>query len=313
MSGVRNGLLEPSTSSKARPTVATVVSPRVGEVLAAVESIERERKADSPGAAEDGPIFVLATGWRTGSTLVQRILLSDPRVLVWGEPLGRMGLIPRMTEALCSITESWPPEKYLASEELSDLTGQWVANLFPPLTALRSSWRALIREWLAAPARARGFSRWGLKEVRLSGADACLLRWLFPRARFVLLTRDPCQAYRSVLHSGHTLPYWDRWPDRPVGTAGEFGDHWNRIACSFEELPDDFSCRTVKYEDLVGELVDFRDLEAFLGLRLQERKALSVKVGVSKDAGVLAEKTRTEVLRSTRTGRQAFGYRGRPA
>src|SRR5262245_32576620 len=37
---------------------------------------------------EDGaaPIFLLSSGWRSGSTLVQRLINSDSSVLMWGEP-----------------------------------------------------------------------------------------------------------------------------------------------------------------------------------------------------------------------------------
>ena len=53
--------------------------------------------------------------------------------------------------------------------------------------------------WLAAPARKRGFARWGVKEVRWSGAHGLVLRWLYPKAHFLLIVRDPVSAYGVVI------------------------------------------------------------------------------------------------------------------
>jgi hypothetical protein len=52
-------------------------------ILAAIAAL------DSQGALlgktpDDQPIFVCAVGWRSGSTLLQRLLMTDPSVLVWG-------------------------------------------------------------------------------------------------------------------------------------------------------------------------------------------------------------------------------------
>lgn len=97
--------------------------------------------ADEPAAEE--PVFVLATGWRSGSTLLQRILCTDGRLLLWGEPFGRMAR---------------PDEPLPLS---------WIANLFPSAAASRAGLRALFEEWLARPARERGFTRWGLRRDRV--------------------------------------------------------------------------------------------------------------------------------------------------
>lgn len=38
----------------------------------------------------DRPVFVLASAWRSGSTLVQRVLSSGPELFVWGESHGAL-------------------------------------------------------------------------------------------------------------------------------------------------------------------------------------------------------------------------------
>lgn len=46
------------------------------------------------------PVFVLASGHRTGSTLLQRLLNSCPRLMVWGEHLAYLSDFSRELEAL---------------------------------------------------------------------------------------------------------------------------------------------------------------------------------------------------------------------
>src|ERR1039458_398851 len=54
----------------------------------------------------DVPIFLLATGRRSGSTLLQRILITEPHLPLWGEPLGEMTVFPRLVEMLTGSISS---------------------------------------------------------------------------------------------------------------------------------------------------------------------------------------------------------------
>ncbi len=36
---------------------------------------------------DERPIFILSAGWRSGSTLIQRLIMSKERILIWGEPI----------------------------------------------------------------------------------------------------------------------------------------------------------------------------------------------------------------------------------
>ena len=47
----------------------------------------------------DDPIFVLAAGWRTGSTLLQRMII-EAGALVWGEPYSQAGPSQAMASVL---------------------------------------------------------------------------------------------------------------------------------------------------------------------------------------------------------------------
>lgn len=281
--------------------------PCVSQVRAALDRLGAYEREAGEGDDEQ-PIFVLANGWRTGSTLLQRILVTDPSLLVWGEPLGRMALIPRMTEALCAFAEDWPPEDYWINGECEGFSRSWIANLFPPPEDLRAGLRQWMLHWLARPARERGFKRWGLKEVRLSAADAVVLRWLFPQARFVVLLRDPVDAYRSARRVIGEVGLWYRWPDHRVDSAQRYGQHWNRLAMSWGELSEDFGHIAMRYEDLAAGKVDFRALERRLDLSLDEQRALGARVGSTRNGAAVRYFERRRVLRATVEGRKALGY-----
>ena len=77
----------------------------------------------------------------------------------------------------------WPPlEYYYDGTPPAQLSGEWIANLFPSLEDWRKGQRALFDTMFAEPARRAGVARWGIKEVRL-GAEHChYLRWLYPKA-----------------------------------------------------------------------------------------------------------------------------------
>src|SRR5215469_13663978 len=109
----------------------------------------------------EAPVFLLSTGWRAGSTLLQRILVTDPRLLLWGEPLGEMALISKMAEMVGysvspTLLQLWGSQAEAGSDPLST---SWIANLYPPATDFRRGLRSVFDQWLGRPAHERGFSR----------------------------------------------------------------------------------------------------------------------------------------------------------
>ena len=227
----------------------------------------------------ESPIFLLASGWRSGSTLLQRILVTDPHLLLWGEPLGEMTLVSEIAGSLSRLS-TFPAlaESCVGKDEVfASLPTSWIATLYPPGNDFRLGLRHLFDYWLGQPARRRGFKRWGFKEVRLGAAEAILLHWLYPKAKFVFLSRNPYDCYRSLADSGWHHVYHSR-PNFRVDSAAGLARHWNRIALSWSELPADFPALHVKYEDMVGGSFNFRRLESWLGIEIHEEVALSAVV-----------------------------------
>lgn len=237
----------------------------------------------APGDDTVAPIFLLSAGWRSGSTLLQRLVMSDKRVLIWGEPYDECGPIQAMADTLKAFRPGWPPaEYYYDGTPPGQLTGSWVANLFPAPDALWRAHRAFHDALFDAPATQAGAARWGIKEVRLGIEHARYLRWLYPNARFVLLYRNPLEAYRSYCRYGRS--WYDIFPDRPVFTPTAFGLHWRRLIEGYLVGAESFGAMLLRYEDLIGPTPPLTELDAHLGIQT-DHAVLVKKVGSSARDG----------------------------
>jgi hypothetical protein len=257
----------------------------------------------------EAPIFLLATGWRSGSTLLQRVLVTDPDLLLWGEPLGEMTIISRITEMVGHFISErnlglWKKQDAAGSSVLSE---SWIANLYPSRDDFRMALRSLFDRWLGHAARERRFARWGFKEVRMGASEASFLHWLYPNAKFIFLSRHPYDCYRSLADSGWGEVY-DRYPETPVDSAVSFANHWNRLVLSWSELPAGFPCTYIKYEDLISGKVDFRKLELWLGIAIREGGALSAAVGGTSTRSQLSWYERMIIAREAGAGMRSLGY-----
>ena len=196
----------------------------------------------------ESPIFLLASSWRAGSTALQRMVCSAEDTLIWGEPWRDCNLVQRLATSLCSISHSHPTDKELSLlGQPRSLSDQWIATLSPHPGALKAAHKALIEALLRSPAVAQGYVRWGLKEVRLGHEHIEYLRWLYPKARFVLIHRNPYEAYRSY----RFFETWYRtWPSEPILSARDFGLHWRRLTDDFIAASDSDHCLLISHQEL---------------------------------------------------------------
>lgn len=243
--------------------------------IRAIESRWPSLRSDSV----EEPIFILAAGWRSGSTLMQRMLMR--KCFVWGEPYGRAMPIEGLAKQLEVFANGWPPDSVLANASKvagADLSKSWVANLYPPIDAYLQAHRSYFTALLQLPANELGFERWGFKEVRLTADHATYLRWLFPRAKLVFLYRDPYACYRSFLALRVT---YVRWPDQIIDSPERFGAHWRTLMQGYLKYADELGARPVRYEEFCSPDFDIAALNDYLGCEL-DMVARSAKVGASQ-------------------------------
>lgn len=278
-------------------------------ILLGVEQFQKLCPADAANDPET-PIFLLSAGWRSGSTLLQRLIMSDSRVLIWGEPYDECGLIQALADSMKAFRPGWPPQEYFYDgTPPNQLSGEWIANLFPSLEDWRKGQRALFDTMFAAPARQAGAVRWGIKEVRLSAEHCAYLRWLYPKASFVLLYRNPLEAYRSYCRYGRS--WYDTFPDKPVFTPTAFGTHWRELMQGFLGDAKVLDSLLIRYEDLVAGRAPLDELEAYLNITI-DRTVLKAKVGTSERGGEKAEVNTLErwlLRRAVAPVAEALGYK----
>lgn len=213
------------------------------------------------------PIFIFSAGWRSGSTLLQRLVLSKEKVLIWGEPYAHCDLIRKLGDSIRAFQGETPNDNFFIDYYLDDAKGEfplsdsWIANLYPMPLDLIESHRELFRRLYEEPAKNLGFNRWGLKEVRLNAEYALYLKFLFPSAKFLFLYRNPYNCYRSY----KTFRTWyDRWPNEPVFNAKQFGAIWNSLTESFFSLHTKVDGLLISYEDMAANKIDYSALENYL-------------------------------------------------
>lgn len=246
---------------------ATPVSVEAG--LAAIA--RRWPSLTSPDTS--APIFILSTGWRCGSTFLQRWLMKDTDVLIWGEPYRYSQPIHLLARQVCAFAKvDWPPDFFFADQyrDQTDLTKEFVANFYPPMDEFLSAHLAYFERLFVAPAARFNRTRWGLKEVCLTTDDACYLKWLYPNARFLFLYRSPYHAYRSYRQ---WRDWYRSWPDEPIFTATSFGKWWRELTEDFVRNHQKVGGLLLPYETLRTTETRKR-LEDYLGIRIADPSAL---------------------------------------
>src|SRR5690349_2711991 len=148
--------------------------------------------------ADNSPIFLLGSGQRCGTTLLQRFLSSHPDVIIWGEHDGVLSKMFAQFERLHEWQDLFGHhfDKYNQSGPLH----HFIANMNPPRRVVNDVQVEMVRGYWQRPAHALGRQYWGFKEV-LYGADmAVQLRDLFPGARVIYITRHVFDCFVSLLH-----------------------------------------------------------------------------------------------------------------
>lgn len=280
--------LKGTPRARAAHNEALLNNPSISTGIAALQAL---CPADAAHDQEE-PIFLLSAGWRSGSTLAQRLIMSAPNVFIWGEPYDECGIIQALADTTKAFRSDWPlKEYYYDGTPPGRLSGNWIANLFPSPQELRRAHRAFFDTMFAEPAKRAGATRWGIKEVRLSIEHGVYLRWLYPKAKFLFLYRNPLHAYQSYCRYGRN--WYNTWPDKPVFTPTSFGEHWRELVTGFLKDREKIDALVIRYEDLIEGRLPLQDIERHIGVEI-DHSVLGTKVGSSERHGKRARVSRLE-------------------
>lgn len=186
------------------------------------------------GIADDAPIFICGL-FRSGSTLVERLLAAHPRVTAGGE----LDLLPALARQHLAPGAPWPLlDDAAALQATAAHYRAEVARRFPGADRLTDK-------------RPDNFLHVGL------------IKALFPRARIVLTRRHPLDNGLSMffLHLGWSMPY-----ALDLGDLGHWIAQHDRLVAHWQRIYGD-DVHVVDYDRLVADPEPpLRALLAFCGL-----------------------------------------------
>jgi len=213
------------------------------------------------------PVFLFSAGWRSGSTLLQRLIISSGQVLMWGEAGGALNTLYDVAERYAQMVG--PGNVRFrhgmggsGGESLKNFEGkgkdgvhEWIACMNMPEATVFAGLKCFFDTIYAEPAVELGYPRWGVKEVVSGVETARFLKKLYPEAKFVFLVRNPFACLLSIKRR--------RWL---AGTAKTrpieyFSTMWRDLASGFKDADFGFYLR---YEDLISDSQVLKDLGSYL-------------------------------------------------
>ena len=202
------------------------------------------------------PILILSSGQRTGSTLLQRFILSNPRIMIWGEHDGIL------TDILGRYDRLYEWEQMFGHQLETFVTNgynNFIPNMVPKPEVIWKGQRAILEALYRDPALKMGRDIWGFKEVLYDANIAVRIRDLFPDVRVVFITRHPFNCFVSLLHEERlkppevNIPLHESW-SRPKTV--QWIKNWTHINETFLDHPDitDDWVFKLTYEQLIADI-----------------------------------------------------------
>ena len=263
----------------------------------AIDAI-REKIGESLNTEQSEPIFIFSAGWRSGSTLLQRLIVSYNRTLIWGEPFDKSNIIQNFTDTLGAFDDSWPPKQYFFNNENSkNLSSSWIANLYPSTETLITSYRNFFKNTFFDATIGQEYDRWGIKEVRWGYREALFLKLLFPKGRFLFLNRNAEDAYLSYKSFSKNLEWYNRWPYDPAFTPYQFARQRFVLEKEHKRVLRQVNGISINYEELISDISIANKISEYLSLKLNS-DVLGIKVGncTNRDSVQLTNTERISIL-----------------
>lgn len=190
----------------------------------------------------ESPSFIFAASWRTGSTLLRRVVNGSGRTSIREET----AFLPEARNLFERTSSYLERVKSNRESAYQNVIGRWIPVVSLEPDRANVATRSFF-EWLyVAEARAQGFKRRDFKEVTGEADPNMRFRVaLWPKAHLLFRVRDPYDACRSV--KGKKFHANSKEPMKPVQV-------WNENVTAFLDSTDlDGRCLLVRYEELVRQ------------------------------------------------------------
>ncbi|MBL7002511.1 MAG: sulfotransferase [Gammaproteobacteria bacterium] len=249
-------------------------------------SVIKKRWPNCISTSNEAPVFIFASGFRSGSTMLQRSLFNH--CFMWGEPYGNSGLLDHLIAPLLHLSAAWPIDNFFydSNSAYKNLTDKWVANLYPEPKHLIKATQSYLEQLLKSAAIEAGQTNWGFKEVRYNAEHALFLNFIYPKAKFLFLYRNPYDAYRS--YREHSVSWYLRFNDKYIDTPQKFAAHWVETTQSFFQFKDELNAKVLRYEDIINPAFNWDEINQYLGFTI-DMQAIKTKVKNKFEKNKLSE------------------------
>ena len=224
-------------------------------------------------ASQEAPVFIFSAGWGSGSTLLQRLLISSGELVIWGEPVDEAFPIHRLSQMIDPVRGTWPPpDHFREGADPKNLSSEWIANYAPEMPVYKQAHTQFISHWLSNGGQ---HERWGMKEVRLTIDHAVYLKWLYPNAKFLFIYRDVMASYLSIRRK----PWLSVWPNHVATDIVSFAHHWKHLLEGYLDRHVEVEGMLVKFEDLISGEIACESIAEYAGLSSMDASILEQKIG----------------------------------
>jgi hypothetical protein len=244
------------------------------------------RRAPAASAAALDPLIVTAPVIRSGTTLLQRLLCSSPRALIYGE-------LPAQDLEFFLNLYTFKVQEYTYHRERLErglqqvLDGQvddWIPDLMPDVDEYLS---ALATAAFAGVALCRDYARrqgrpvWGFKHPGWQPPLLRMVRKLLPQARLIAIRRDLAPCLRSAKAQGAV---------DSAAQVREFCRTWAEGVAFLATLSDDPAVLVLRYEDLLQQpQAAMQRITAFTGLDDMNPAVLQRKINAFAGSDYVAQ------------------------
>lgn len=208
---------------------------------------------------DSSPILISAPTARNGITLIQRLLNSSNKVMVFGENTAFLNLQPRICESMLMIR---PDREQINARRSAFINGDkegWYSDLGPdPEMLLAAAYEAFYKTATAYTLTAMdaGMGNWGIKNPMTDAGMIVRLRNLLKNLRVVFIYRNLYEVIRSakarkfITDISQVATYANQWKDNLLAELDRQAP--NTLFIRHDELVADAESHISQIEALTG-------------------------------------------------------------